>query len=147
MSHGDHDVHTNSYNTIREQSAKLGKEVAILADLQGPKIRLERFKNEKEILEPGADFTITSEEVEGTQEICGTTYKGLPGDVKPGDKLLLDDGKIQLEAVEVTPTRVRTRVIVGGPISNNKGINLPGAAVSLPALTEKDENDLRFAPK
>ena len=63
MSHGDHDVHTNSYNTIREQSAKLGKEVAILADLQGPKIRLERFKNEKEILEPGADFTITSEEV------------------------------------------------------------------------------------
>lgn len=145
MSHGDHDVHTNSYNTIREQSAKLGKEVAILADLQGPKIRLERFKNEKEILEPGADFTITSEEVEGTQEICGTTYKGLPGDVKPGDKLLLDDGKIQLEAVEVTPTRVRTRVIVGGPISNNKGINLPGAAVSLPALTEKDENDLRFA--
>ena len=65
--------------------------------------------------------------------------------MKPGDKLLLDDGKIQLEAVEVTPTRVRTRVIVGGPISNNKGINLPGAAVSLPALTEKDENDLRFA--
>ena len=145
MSHGDHDVHTNSYTTIREQSAALGKEVAILADLQGPKIRLERFVNGEEYLKPGADFTITSEDVEGTKDICGTTYKGLPGDVKPGDKLLLDDGKIQLEAVEVTPTRVRTRVIVGGPISNNKGINLPGAAVSLPALTEKDEADLRFA--
>ena len=147
MSHGDHAEHQARYNTIREQSAKLGKDVAILADLQGPKIRLERFANGKEYLEPGADFTITSEDVEGTAEICGTTYKGLPGDVKLGDKLLLDDGKIRLEAIEVTPTRVRTRVIVGGPISNNKGINLPGAAVSLPALTEKDANDLRFALK
>jgi len=147
MSHGDHAEHQARYDTIREQSAKLGKDVAILADLQGPKIRLERFANGKEYLEPGADFTITSEDVEGTAEICGTTYKGLPGDVKPGDKLLLDDGKIRLEAIEVTPTRVRTRVVVGGPISNNKGINLPGAAVSLPALTEKDANDLRFALK
>lgn len=145
MSHGDHEVHTSSYNTIREQSAQLSKEVAILADLQGPKIRLERFKNGEEFLEPGADFTITVDDVEGTKEICGTTYKGLPGDVKPGDKLLLDDGKIQLEAVDITDRNVRTRVVVGGPISNNKGINLPGAAVSLPALTEKDEADLRFA--
>ena len=147
MSHGDHAEHQARYDTIREESAKLGKDVAILADLQGPKIRLERFANGKEYLEPGADFTITSEDVEGTAEICGTTYKGLPGDVKLGDKLLLDDGKIRLEAIEVTPTRVRTRVVVGGPISNNKGINLPGAAVSLPALTEKDANDLRFALK
>ena len=147
MSHGDHAEHQGRYNTIREESAKLGKDVAILADLQGPKIRLERFANGKEYLEPGADFTITSEDVEGTAEICGTTYKGLPGDVKLGDKLLLDDGKIRLEAIEVTPTTVRTRVIVGGPISNNKGINLPGAAVSLPALTEKDADDLRFALK
>ena len=138
MSHGDHAEHQARYDTIREESAKLGKDVAILADLQGPKIRLERFANGKEYLEPGADFTITSEDVEGTAEICGTTYKGLPGAVKLGDKLLLDDGKIRLEAIEVTPTRVRTRVVVGGPISNNKGINLPGAAVSLPALTEKD---------
>ena len=81
MSHGDHAEHQARYNTIREESAKLGKDVAILADLQGPKIRLERFANGKEYLEPGADFTITSEDVEGTAEICGTTYKGLPGDV------------------------------------------------------------------
>ncbi|WP_421083983.1 pyruvate kinase [Rothia nasimurium] len=145
MSHGDHEVHTNSYNTIREQAEKLGKNVAILADLQGPKIRLETFKNGAEVLEPGDTFKITIEDVEGTKEICGTTFKGLPGDVKPGDTLLIDDGKIRLEAIEVDETTVTTRVIVGGPISNNKGINLPGVAVSIPALTEKDERDLRFA--
>lgn len=145
MSHGDHDVHTNSYRTIREEAAKLGKNVAILADLQGPKIRLATFKNGSEILEPGATFKITIEDVEGTKDICGTTFKGLPGDVKPGDTLLVDDGKIRLEAIEVDETTVTTRVVVGGPVSNNKGINLPGVAVSIPALTEKDEKDLRFA--
>ena len=145
MSHGDHEVHTNSYATIREQAEKLGHNVAILADLQGPKIRLETFKNGAEVLEPGDTFKITTEDVEGTKEICGTTFKGLPGDVKPGDTLLIDDGKIRLEAIEVNETTVTTRVIVGGPISNNKGINLPGVAVSIPALTEKDERDLRFA--
>ncbi|MGV3149302.1 pyruvate kinase [Rothia sp. 11273D007AR] len=145
MSHGDHEVHTNSYATIREQAEKLGHNVAILADLQGPKIRLETFKNGAEVLEPGDTFKITIEDVEGTKEICGTTFKGLPGDVKPGDTLLIDDGKIRLEAIEVDETTVTTRVIVGGPISNNKGINLPGVAVSIPALTEKDERDLRFA--
>ncbi|MFW0108493.1 pyruvate kinase [Rothia sp. P6271] len=147
MSHGDHDVHTNSYKNIRKQSKALGKNVAILADLQGPKIRLETFKNGSEVLEPGDTFKITTEDVEGTKDICGTTFKGLPGDVAPGDTLLIDDGKIRLEAIEVTDTTVTTRVVVGGPISNNKGINLPGVAVSIPALTEKDERDLRFALK
>ncbi|GGH57017.1 pyruvate kinase [Rothia aerolata] len=145
MSHGDHEVHTNSYTTIREQSQKLGKNVAILADLQGPKIRLETFKNGVEILEPGDTFKITTEDIEGTKEICGTTFKGLPGDVKPGDTLLIDDGKIRLEAIEVNETTVTSRVVVGGPVSDHKGINLPGVAVSIPALTEKDERDLRFA--
>ncbi|MDY6051861.1 MAG: pyruvate kinase [Rothia sp. (in: high G+C Gram-positive bacteria)] len=145
MSHGDHEVHTNSYTTIREQAERLGRNVAILADLQGPKIRLATFKNGAEILEPGDTFKITIEDVEGTKEICGTTFKGLPGDVNPGDTLLVDDGKIRLEAIEVDETTVTTRVIVGGPVSNNKGINLPGVAVSIPALTEKDERDLRFA--
>lgn len=145
MSHGDHQVHETSYKTIREQAEKLGKNVAILADLQGPKIRLETFKNGSEVLEPGDTFKITIEDVEGTKEICGTTFKGLPGDVKPGDLLLVDDGKIRLEAISVDETTVTTRVIVGGPVSNNKGINLPGVAVSIPALSEKDERDLRFA--
>ncbi|MFW0169305.1 pyruvate kinase [Rothia sp. P4278] len=147
MSHGDHQVHTESYATIREQAEKLGQNVAILADLQGPKIRLETFKNGSELLEPGDTFKITTLDVEGSKEICGTTFKGLPGDVKPGDTLLIDDGKIRLEAIEVNETTVATRVVVGGPVSNNKGINLPGVAVSIPALTEKDERDLRFALK
>lgn len=145
MSHGDHSVHTESYKNLREQSEKLGRNVAILADLQGPKIRLATFKNGSEILEPGDTFKITVDDVEGTKEIVGTTFKGLPGDVKPGDTLLVDDGKIRLQAVTVDERTVTTRVIVGGPVSNNKGLNLPGAAVSIPALTEKDERDLRFA--
>ncbi len=147
MSHGTHEVHIESFNNLREQSEKLGKNVAILADLQGPKIRLETFKNGSEVLEAGDTFKITVDDVEGTKEICGTTFKGLPGDVKPGDTLLVDDGKIRLQAIEVDERTVTTRVIVGGPISNNKGINLPGVAVSIPALTEKDERDLRFALK
>lgn len=145
MSHGDHSVHENSYKTIREQSERLGKDVAILADLQGPKIRLATFQNGLELLEPGDVFKITTDDVPGTKEIVGTTFKGLPGDVKPGDTLLVDDGKIRLEAVEVDERTVTTRVIVGGPVSNNKGLNLPGVAVSIPALSEKDETDLRFA--
>ncbi|MDO4916796.1 MAG: pyruvate kinase [Rothia sp. (in: high G+C Gram-positive bacteria)] len=145
MSHGDHSVHTESYKNLRQQSEKLGRNVAILADLQGPKIRLSTFKNGAEILEPGDTFKITVDDVEGTKEIVGTTFKGLPGDVKPGDTLLVDDGKIRLQAVTVDERTVTTRVIVGGPVSNNKGLNLPGAAVSIPALTEKDERDLRFA--
>ncbi len=145
MSHGDHSVHETSYKTIREQSEKLGKDVAILADLQGPKIRLATFQNGSEILESGDTFKITIDDVPGTKEIVGTTFKGLPGDVKPGDTLLVDDGKIRLEAVAVDDRTVTTKVIVGGPVSNNKGLNLPGVAVSIPALSEKDENDLRFA--
>lgn len=147
MSHGTHDVHTESYTNLREQSQKLSRNVAILADLQGPKIRLETFENGAEILEPGDTFKITIDDVAGNKEICGTTYKGLPGDVRPGDTLLIDDGKIRLQAVEVDERTVTTRVVVGGPVSNNKGINLPGVAVSIPALTPKDEIDLRFALK
>ncbi|WP_346844246.1 pyruvate kinase [uncultured Rothia sp.] len=145
MSHGTHEVHTESYKNLREQSHKLGRNVAILADLQGPKIRLETFENGAEILEPGDTFKITTEDVLGTKEICGTTFKDLPGDVNPGDTLLIDDGKIRLQAIEVDTTTVTTRVVVGGPVSDHKGINLPGVAVSIPALTPKDEEDLRFA--
>ena len=145
MSHGDHSVHSENYTNVRRAAEELGANVAILADIQGPKIRLETFAEGKVVLNPGDTFKITSEDVEGTKEICGTTYKGLPGDVRPGDLLLVDDGKIRLEATEVTETTVTTRVVVGGPVSNHKGINLPGVAVSVPALTPKDEKDLRWA--
>ncbi|MFY8026742.1 MAG: pyruvate kinase [Aquiluna sp.] len=145
LSHGDYSVHEASYNNIRKAAEELDKPVGILVDLQGPKIRLARFKNGKEELSVGQEFTITTEEVEGDASICGTTYKGLPQDVKAGDPLLIDDGRIALRAKKVEGNKVVCEVEIGGPISNNKGINLPGVAVNVPAMSEKDEEDLRWA--
>jgi pyruvate kinase len=145
MSHGDHSVHDASYENLRRASEELGQTVAILADLQGPKIRLGRFADGPHTLLPGDVFTITTRDIEGTAEICSTTHKGLPGDVQVGDSLLIDDGKVALRATAVTSTDVTTEVVVGGAVSNNKGINLPGVAVNVPALSEKDEDDLRWA--
>ncbi|MGD7731943.1 pyruvate kinase [Propionibacteriaceae bacterium G57] len=148
MSHGDYSEHANRYQLVRDTAKKLGKRVAILADLQGPKIRLGKFAGgEKHFLEVGQEFTITIDDIEGTAERCSTTFKGLPADVAIGDKLLIDDGKVMLEAIEVTATDVRTKTVVPGYVSNNKGINLPGVAVNVPAMSEKDEADLRWALK
>jgi pyruvate kinase len=145
MSHGDHAVHNQTYENVRRAAAELGRPVGIFADLQGPKIRLGRFADGPHQLVPGDVFTITVEDVEGTQEICSTTFKGLPQDVNVGDILLIDDGKVALRAIEVDDTKVVTEVTVGGAVSNNKGINLPGVAVNVPALSDKDEEDLRWA--
>ena len=145
LSHGSYDVHEEIYRTVRKAASDMGKAVGIFVDLQGPKIRLGRFKDGPHELAKGDVFSITIDEVEGTKEICGTTFKGLPGDVKPGDMLLIDDGKVALRATEVTQTTVTTVVEVPGFVSNNKGINLPGVAVNVPALSEKDEADLRWA--
>lgn len=145
LSHGDHSVHEGVYQTIRKAAADLDKPVAILVDLQGPKIRLGKFANGSEVLENGAEFTITTDDIAGDGKICSTTYKGLTGDVKAGDPLLIDDGRIALRAKQVTGTNVVCEVEIGGPISNSKGINLPGVAVNVPALSEKDEDDLRWA--
>ncbi|MFM1951089.1 MAG: pyruvate kinase [Actinomycetota bacterium] len=147
LSHGSHEVHEGVYATIRKAAADVGKSVGILVDLQGPKIRLGRFAEDKVNLEVGATFKITIDEIPGDVNICSTTYKGLPGDVKPGDQLLIDDGRIGLRATAVDATTVTTVVEVGGPVSNNKGINLPGVAVNVPALSDKDEEDLRWALK
>ncbi|WP_312179930.1 pyruvate kinase [Arthrobacter sp.] len=145
MSHGDHSVHNNTYENVRRASAELGKPVGIFADLQGPKIRLGRFADGPHFLNRGDTFTITIEDIQGTAEICSTTYKGLPGDVNVGDALLIDDGKVALRATAVDDTKVVTEVTVPGPVSNNKGINLPGVAVNVPAMSQKDEDDLRWA--
>lgn len=145
MSHGEHSDHAINYRNVRAASDSAHRAVGILADLQGPKIRLERFADGPVLLERGATFTITTRDVVGTVEICGTTYKGLPGDCKPGDRILIDDGKVGLQVTKVTDTEVITEVIEPGPVSNNKGINLPGVAVSVPALSEKDIDDLRWA--
>jgi pyruvate kinase len=144
LSHGSHEVHEAVYANVRKAAADLGKPVAVLVDLQGPKIRTAKFANGPHQLEAGDIFTITTEDIEGTKDIVGTTFKGLPQDVAPGDTLLIDDGKINLKVLDTDGVRVRTEVVVGGPISNNKGINLPGVAVNVPALSEKDEDDLRW---
>ena len=145
LSHGAHAEHERIYQRIRTAAAETGSNVGILVDLQGPKIRLAEFAEGKATLTYGERFTITTREVPGDVTICGTTYDGLPGDVSPGDQLLIDDGRIALVAEEVTLTDVVCRVTVGGPVSNHKGINLPGVAVSVPAMSEKDAEDLRWA--
>ena len=110
MSHGDYADHERNLRSVRDAADSAGRPVGVLADLQGPKIRLGRFANGKEKLHVGAVFAITTEEVEGTVERCSTTYKGLPGDVRPGDSILIDDGRIALRATEVTDTDVITEV-------------------------------------
>ena len=132
MSHGDYSDHEANLRNVRAVAKAAGRPIGVLADLQGPKIRLGRFAAGKETLVNGARFAITIDDVPGTAERCSTTYKGLPGDVEPGDLILIDDGRLTLRAVEVTDTDVVTEVVVGGPVSNNKGINLPGVAVSVP---------------
>ncbi|MER5179920.1 pyruvate kinase [Streptomyces sp. NPDC002896] len=145
FSHGSHDEHQGRYDRVRAAAKETGKAVGVLADLQGPKIRLETFAEGPVELVRGDEFTITIEDVPGDKSICGTTYKGLPGDVSKGDPILINDGNVELKVVEVEGARVRTVVIEGGVISDHKGINLPGAHVNVPALSEKDIEDLRFA--
>ena len=144
LSHGGYEEHQARFDGVRASAAKSGKAVAILVDLQGPKIRLARFKDGPHELFRGDIFTITTDDVEGTKDRCGTTYKGLPGDCKPGDRILIDDGKVSVEVVEVKGNDVVTKVTQPGFVSNNKGINLPGVAVSVPAMSEKDIDDLRW---
>lgn len=147
LSHGSYEVHEGVYATIRKAAEDVGKPVGILVDLQGPKIRLGKFAEGPVQLVEGATFKITTEDILGDVNVCSTTYKGLPGDVKAGDLLLIDDGRLTLRATAVDATSVTTEVIIGGPVSNNKGINLPGVAVNVPALSLKDEDDLRWALK
>ncbi len=144
LSHGSYEEHQARLDMVRTAAREQSQAVAILVDLQGPKIRLGRFAAGPHELMRGDIFTITTDEVEGTKERVGTTYKGLPGDCKAGDRILIDDGKVTVEVVEVKNNDVITKVIEPGVVSNNKGINLPGIAVSVPALSEKDIEDLRW---
>ena len=145
LSHGSYADHERVYKMVRQASDETGHGVGIFADLQGPKIRLGKVADGPVQLEEGASFTITTREVPGDAQVCSTTYEGLPGDVNVGDQILIDDGKVRLQVEEVGETDVVTRVVVPGPVSNHKGINLPGVAVSVPALSEKDKEDLRWA--
>ena len=147
LSHGSYAEHQSRMDAVRNAAKKAGVPIAVLVDLQGPKIRLARFANGPHDLSRGDVFTITIDDIEGTKDRVGTTYKGLPGDCKPGDRILIDDGKVTVEVTSVTKTDVVTKVIEPGAVSNNKGINLPGVAVSVPALSEKDIEDLRWGLK
>ena len=149
-SHGTPEDHLKVYNNLRAAAKATGRNVAALVDLQGPKIRCGWFKKnadgeDKVQLTEGQEFVITTDDIEGDEHITSTTFKGLPGDCHAGDPILIDDGKVRLEVTKVEGNNVHTKVVVAGPVSSHKGINLPGVAVSLPALTEKDEEDLRWA--
>ncbi|MFJ3230376.1 pyruvate kinase [Streptomyces sp. NPDC086787] len=146
LSHGGHAEHEERYQRVRKAADETGRSVGLLADLQGPKIRLGRFAEGPVLLERGDTFTITVEpDAKGDRNQCGTTYPGLAADVTEGERILVDDGKVSLEVVSVDGPRVHTRVVEPGVISDHKGLNLPGVAVSVSALSEKDEADLRWA--
>ncbi|MEI2621422.1 MAG: pyruvate kinase [Candidatus Nanopelagicales bacterium] len=145
LSHGTQADHQARLDLVRRSARDAGVGVAVLADLQGPKIRLGTFVDERVDLMQGQRFTITTRDVPGDAQTCSTTYGNLTHDVRVGDEVLIDDGNVTLRAVEVGATEVVCEVLVGGRVSNNKGINLPGVIVSVPALSEKDIDDLRWA--
>ncbi|MFF0295754.1 pyruvate kinase [Kitasatospora sp. NPDC004614] len=145
LSHGSHAEHEERYHRVRKASDETGRSVGVLADLQGPKIRLSTFADGPVLLERGDEFTITIDDVPGDRDICGTTYKGLAADVSRGERILVDDGRVCLEVTHVEGPRVHCIVIEGGLVSDHKGLNLPGVAVSVPALSDKDVEDLRWA--
>jgi pyruvate kinase len=145
MSHGDHDSHLAAYRAVRAACDASGRSVGVLVDLQGPKIRLGRFASGPVTLVAGEEFTITGEDVPGDAREVSTTYPDLAGDVRPGTRVLVDDGRVVLDVIGVRGSQVRTRVLVGGTVSDHKGLNLPGVRVSTPALTSKDAEDLRWA--
>lgn len=144
FSHGTYDEHRETIQNVRTAAERVGEPIAILQDLQGPKIRTGKLATPEVVLHDGAQFIITTENISGTSERVSTTYTELPKDVRPGDTILMDDGLLQLKVVRSTATDVITKVIHGGILKEHKGINLPGVAVSAPSFTEKDIEDLAF---
>jgi pyruvate kinase len=145
FSHGDHSEHQQRHNWVREAAAGCERPVGVLADLQGPKIRLGRFAEGPVQWANGETVTITSDDIVGTHDRVSCTYSKLPEEVRVGDRLLIDDGKVAVEVIAVSGPDITCLVTEGGPVSNNKGVSLPNVAVSVPALSEKDAEDLRFA--
>ncbi|NYV73435.1 pyruvate kinase [Streptomyces sp. UH6] len=146
LSHGGYAEHEERYHRVRRAADDTGRSVGTLADLQGPKIRLGSFHEGPVLLERGDAFTISVEPgADGDRHLCGTTYHGLANDVAVGERILVDDGKVTLEVRSVEGPLIHTIVVEGGMVSDHKGLNLPGVAVSVPALSDKDEADLRWA--
>jgi pyruvate kinase len=146
FSHGAYDDHATAVQTIRELNEELGSNVAILADLQGPKIRTNEMENNGVLLEVGKEIKIIVEKVVGNAERFSINYTLLPKDVSPGERILLDDGKIVLEVIESDGhSTINCRIVQGGILSSKKGVNFPNTNISMPSLTEKDRLDLEFA--
>jgi pyruvate kinase len=146
FSHGSHEDHLKVIHFVRELNQELGTNVSLLQDLQGPKIRINEMQPNI-VIERGQELTITTRELLGNNEIASTSYKTLPKDVKTGDIILVDDGKIELKVREIRDEEVITEVVYGGPLKSRKGINLPFTKVSAPSLTDKDLKDLEFGMK
>jgi pyruvate kinase len=145
FSHGSHQDHARHIQTLRKIAGEEGKTICILQDLQGPKIRTGMLKNHQPVtLKTGGHVTITTRDIEGTAELISTTFQGLADEVKPGTCILLSDGRIELRVTDVIGDDIECQVINGGVLGEHQGINLPGAALSIPALTEKDRKDLEF---
>lgn len=147
FSHGTHENHRTMIQAIRKVATKLDKPIPILQDLQGPKLRVGKIKSGLVELKKGNTISITNNDILGDETIISTTYKHLPDDVKPGDTILLDDGLIQLKVKEKKSNQILCQILEGGKLSDNKGINLPGVAISQPSFTKKDLQDLLFGIK
>jgi pyruvate kinase len=145
MSHGEHDGHRKIYHLIRAAAESLNQHITVFADLCGPKIRTGRFKNGSIILKPGSEIVVTTRDIPGKDDLIPCQYSALADDVKPGDRILLDDGKLELKVISKKNTDIHCEVIYGGELKNNKGINLPGVNVSCPSMTDKDRADALFA--
>jgi len=145
FSHGDQDYHRESIARIRALSEQAGKSVAILADLQGPKLRVGTMSDDGLLLNAGDDLVLTTDPIIGTAGRVPVQYEHLPEAVKPGDCILVDDGLMELKVIAVADRQIQTQVVTGGVLKSNKGLNLPHASLAIPAITEKDREDLKFA--
>lgn len=145
FSHGSHADHEAVYGMVREAAVASGRAVGILADLQGPKIRLGTFEGGRAQWNTGDHITITGDDIQGTAQRVSVTYSKLPAEVHTGDRLLIDDGRLAVEVLDIDDNDIRCLVVEGGPVSDHKGLSLPNVAISVPALSEKDTTDLRFA--
>lgn len=144
FSHGNHEEHLARINMIKEVREELQLPVAILLDTKGPEIRTGKFKEAVYTLVEGQEFVLTTEDCIGDQNKCQISYEGLPQDVVAGDKILIDDGLIELEVLSISGNEITTKVLNGGDVKNNKGINVPGVKINLPAITQKDIDDIKF---
>ncbi|HOO76202.1 MAG TPA: pyruvate kinase, partial [Tepiditoga sp.] len=144
-SHGNPEVHKQRVEIIKKVRKELGIPVAVLMDLEGPKMRTTNFKTDEVLLKDGEEFTLTSEDITGDETIVGLTYKGLVEDVKKGDFILVNDGKVRLQVTDSDGIKIKTKIINGGIITHRRGLNVPGVDIRLPALTEKDIEYLEYA--